>query len=154
MGRLNLTVNEEKTSVRRAPAEEFDFLGYTFGRRYAVRSHRPYIGAWPSKRSVQNLVADIHEQTSRKRGLLAADEVVARLNRRLRGWANYFKAGPVSRCYRYLDRYTASRLRWWLCRKHKMETGMYTRFPDEFLHRELGLFSLRVFQRSLPWANA
>jgi hypothetical protein len=68
MGRLKLMVNEEKTSVRRAPAEEFDFLGYTFGRRYAVRSHRPYIGAWPSKRSVQNLVADIHEQTLERGG--------------------------------------------------------------------------------------
>jgi hypothetical protein len=107
----------------------------------------------PSKRSVQSLIADIHEQTSSKRGLLAAEYVVARLNRQLRGWANYFKAGPVSRCYRYLDRYTADRLRRWLYRKHKMDTGMYTQFPDEFLHKDLGLFSLSVFQKSLPWAG-
>jgi RNA-directed DNA polymerase len=32
MGKLKLTVNEEKTRVCRVPESEFDFLGYTFGR--------------------------------------------------------------------------------------------------------------------------
>jgi hypothetical protein len=37
MGRLKLTVNEEKTGRCRIPQERFDFLGYTFGRCYAVQ---------------------------------------------------------------------------------------------------------------------
>lgn len=32
MGRLKLTVNEDKTHLCRIPQERFDFLGYTFGR--------------------------------------------------------------------------------------------------------------------------
>jgi len=32
MGKLKLTVNEEKTRICRVPDGEFDFLGYTFGR--------------------------------------------------------------------------------------------------------------------------
>src|SRR6516165_2805079 len=32
MGKLRLTVNEEKTRICRVPDGEFDFLGYTFGR--------------------------------------------------------------------------------------------------------------------------
>jgi group II intron reverse transcriptase/maturase len=32
MSRLKLTVNEEKTRICKAPEEEFDFLGWTFGR--------------------------------------------------------------------------------------------------------------------------
>jgi RNA-directed DNA polymerase len=36
MGKLKLTVNEEKTRVCRVPEGEFDFLGYTFGRRYSA----------------------------------------------------------------------------------------------------------------------
>ena len=36
MGKLKLTVNEEKTRICKVPEGEFDFLGYTFGRRYSA----------------------------------------------------------------------------------------------------------------------
>src|SRR5262249_38944488 len=36
MGKLKLTVNEEKTRICRVPGGEFDFLGYTFGRMYSA----------------------------------------------------------------------------------------------------------------------
>ena len=35
MGKLKLTVNEEKTRICRIPEDRFDFLGYTFGRLYS-----------------------------------------------------------------------------------------------------------------------
>ena len=35
MGKLRLTVNEEKTRICKVPEGEFDFLGYTFGRMYS-----------------------------------------------------------------------------------------------------------------------
>ena len=34
MGKLKLTVNEEKTRICKVPEGEFDFLGYTFGRMF------------------------------------------------------------------------------------------------------------------------
>ena len=61
MGKLKLTVNEEKTRICRVPEGEFDFLGYTFGRLYRGRPARPIwacgrrrraSGAW-SKRSMR-----------------------------------------------------------------------------------------------------
>ena len=36
MERLELTLNESKTSVRNARRERFDFLGYTFGPHYSI----------------------------------------------------------------------------------------------------------------------
>ena len=35
MGKLKLTVNEEKTRICKVPEGEFDFLGFTFGRMYS-----------------------------------------------------------------------------------------------------------------------
>src|SRR4030088_3032830 len=38
MGKLKLTVNEDKTRICRVPEGEFDFLGYSFGRMYSART--------------------------------------------------------------------------------------------------------------------
>ena len=123
MTQIKLTVNEEKTRVCRVPNETFDFLGYTFGRCYSEATGKAYLGTRPSKKSVKRLIAAIHEQTTGKSCQLEADEVVQTLNRKLRGWANYFKLGPVSKAYRAVDLYTTMRLRWWLRKKHQIRSG-------------------------------
>ena len=38
MGKLKLTVNEDKTRICKVPEGKFDFLGYTFGRMYSPRT--------------------------------------------------------------------------------------------------------------------
>ena len=59
MTKLGLTLNEAKTSVRNARSESFDFLGYTFGpQRYRKDGHW-YLGASPSKKSVQRVKTKI-----------------------------------------------------------------------------------------------
>lgn len=56
MGRLDLTANEEKTRICSIPDEEFDFLGYTFGRMYSPRTGHPRLGMRPSKKSIKRMV--------------------------------------------------------------------------------------------------
>ena len=41
MGKLKLTVNEEKTRICKVPEGEFNFLGYSFGRMYSARTQKP-----------------------------------------------------------------------------------------------------------------
>jgi RNA-directed DNA polymerase len=53
MTKLGLTLNEAKTSVKDARRESFDFLGYTLGPRHFPEGGRWYLGANPSKKSVQ-----------------------------------------------------------------------------------------------------
>jgi len=65
MGKLKLTVNEEKTRICMVPEGEFDFLGYTFGRMYSARTGQARLGYRPSKKSIKRVVENIHALTAR-----------------------------------------------------------------------------------------
>lgn len=153
MSRIKLTINERKTKTCRVPQESFDFLGYTFGRCYAAGTGRAFIGTKPSRKKVAKLCQTISELTGRNRTLLDAETIVGNLNSRLRGWANYFRLGPVSKAYRAVDQHVTKRLRQWLCAKHKEPSQGTSRFPDEHMYKTLGLVRLSVRTRNLPWAK-
>ena len=110
-----------------------EFLGYRVGRNYNPRTGGAYIGTRPSQGSVRSVCRKISALTEARNGLLPAPEVVERLNRVMLGWANYFHPGQASLAYRAIDAHATKRLRQWLCRKHKAESGKYVRFPDEGL---------------------
>jgi len=142
MGKLKLTVNEEKTRVCKVPEGEFDFLGYTFGRMYSARTGQARIGYRPSKKSIQRMVNNIHELTEQATTWQEATELVRQINRKLNGWANYFQVGTVSTAYRAVDSYTAVRLRRWLCIKHKVRRSRYGAYPSPYLYEKLNLVRL------------
>jgi RNA-directed DNA polymerase len=154
MTRLKLTVNEDKTHLCSLPEETFDFLGYTIGRCYSPVTGRAYWGMRPSKKKVQGLFARISEMTSRRTLLQDVQGMTEGLNRLLRGWANYFCLGPVSKAYRAVDAHVTSRLRRWLCEKHKVSSGGYSRYSDRYLTERLGLVRLPLLPRRYPRANA
>ena len=154
MTRLKLTVNETKTRVCKLPEEKFDFLGYTFGRCYSLKTGRAYLGTVPSRKRVKRVCETISELTGRDQTLLDQEIVVARLNRVITGWANYFCLGPVSKAYRAVDRHACQRLRQWLCAKHKVLGSGLRKFPENALHNALGLVCLTVRTRSFPWATS
>jgi RNA-directed DNA polymerase len=64
MSRLKLRVNDSKPRVCRLPEEQFDFLGYTFGRCYSPKTGRAYWGTTPSKKRVQRICKVISEMTT------------------------------------------------------------------------------------------
>jgi RNA-directed DNA polymerase len=154
MAELKLTVNEAKTRLCRLPEETFDFLGYTIGRCYSKQTGKAYLGTRPSAKKVRRVCDAISASTGRRTTLLSAEEQVARLNRLLVGWANYFCLGPVSQAYRAIDQHVCRRLRQWLCVKHKVRDHGTARFPDARLYQELGLVRLSVRTRTFSWANA
>ena len=154
MQKLKLTVNEAKTRLCRVPEESVDFLGYTIGRCYSTKTGRAYIGTRPSRKSIQRLCREVSELTRRRWLLLDVEDRVARLNRVLRGWSNYFCLGPVSKAYRSVDAHARRRLRQWLRAKHKVRGEGTARFPNEYLHQELGLIQLQLRTRDFPWAKA
>jgi group II intron reverse transcriptase/maturase len=100
MGKLKLTVNEEKTRICTVPEGEFDFLGYTFGRMYSARTGQARLGYRPSKKSIKRAVEKVRALTDRSGTWQETTKLVAKVNRTLRGWANYFQVGAVSKAYR------------------------------------------------------
>lgn len=152
--RLKLTVNESKTTLRTVPEESFDFLGYTIGRCYSPKTGRAYLGTKPSKSKVKRLCREISEMTSRRWVLLPVEDRIKRLNRLLVGWSNYFCLGPVSQAYASVDHHVCHRLRQWLCAKHKVPGQGTSRFPDDYLHQDLGLVKLPERTRNFSWATS
>ncbi len=154
MEKLRLTVNETKTRQCRVPDVSFDFLGYTIGRLWSPRTGRAYIGTRPSKKSVSAICQTISEKTHRRWSCQDVEDLVAGLNRRLVGWANYFSLGTVNKAYDAVDNHASRRLRQWLCQKHKVPGRGTSRYPDAYLYQKLGLVRLSRRRRNPTCANA
>ena len=152
MAKLGLTLNEAKTSLKDARRESFDFLGYTLGPRHFPNGGRWYLGASPSKKSVQRVKAKISELlVPGNKG--AWDEVRARLNRILRGWSAYFAYGALASAYEAVDRHVYDRARNFLRQRHKAHGRGVDRFSREHIYGERAVRCLRRERgRSSPWA--
>jgi RNA-directed DNA polymerase len=149
MTRLGLTVNEAKTTVRDARQEHFDFLGYSFGPHYYRKDGHWYLGASPSKKSVQRLKGKVGEILVPS-NTAPWEDVRDRLNHLLRGWAAYFGYGTRLMAYRAADRNVYETVRGFLTRRHKVPTRGTRRFSNNVVFEKLGVLRLRRMHIGAP----
>jgi len=142
MSKLGLSLNAEKTRVRNARRETFDFLGYSFG-RHCYRKHGTwYQGASPSRRSIQRLKLKVREMLKpQEKG--AWPEVRDRLNRVLRGWANYYSYGSRRAAYNAVNWYVSARVRQFLGHRHKEPSRGTVRFSATAIFGQYRVVSLK-----------
>jgi len=142
MTKLGLTLNETKTSVKSARTERFDFLGYTFGPHHYRKDGHWYLGASPSKKSVQRFKTKVTELlVPGNKG--SWREVRDQLNSLLRGWSTYFCYGTRLPAYRAVDQHVYDRARHFLVRRHKVQGRGTRRFSSQTIFGELGVLHLR-----------
>jgi RNA-directed DNA polymerase len=147
--RLGLSLNEAKTSLKDAWQERFDFLGYSFGPHCYKANGRWYLGASPSKKSVQRLKTKIGN-------LLVPGnnapwpEVRDTLNKALLGWSNYFSYGTRRSVFRGVDRYVYERVRDFLVRRHKVAGRGTRRFSCDVVYGDRGLLRLERLSLTAP----
>ena len=154
MDKLRLTVNEAKTRLCRGPDEPFNFLGYTVGRCYSPQTGEPYLGVRPSAKKLQELTRKLSEQTAGRWLGLEPGDMVARLNRLLQGWGNYFRPGTIAAAYSKVNAHACYRLRQWLVRKYPGRGSSGSRYLNHYLYGTLGLLRLRRPPPAPSCANA
>ncbi|HEX2697486.1 MAG TPA: group II intron reverse transcriptase/maturase [Anaerolineales bacterium] len=134
MEAAGLTLHPTKTRIVDATQSGgFDFLGYHFERGYR----------WPRQKSLDKLKDALREKTPKLRSGLMSD-IVAEVNKTLRGWFAYFKHSHWT-SFEPLDRMIRRRLRTILRKRNKGKgRGRGTdhqRWPNAYFAK-LGLFSL------------
>jgi len=112
-GRMGLEINREKTRIvdMKVPGESLDFLGYTFryDRDLKGRGFR-YLNVGPSKMAIMHEKAFLRQKTSTHFAFVPVPDMIAHLNRHLRGWANYFSFGYPRAAMRHINHYVRQRL--------------------------------------------
>ena len=131
--RRKLKLNEEKTRVVNFEEDELEFLGFQLSWRKG-RSGRKSPHCEPSAKSAHKLREAVREDTARDTLWKQPEEVIQRINQRMRGWAGYFHYGNSTRVLAKLQWYVEARVGRWLWKKHAKIRG---RFAPEHTREQL-----------------
>ena len=135
---LGLTLNREKTRLVHI-AEGFEFLGFRYMEAYSPRCKRLVRIKIPRPKAMKKIRASIKERLKKQTLGLPLREVIADVNRALRGWAQYFRIGNSYAAALSLSRYACDQLRLYWRRSRPRRRGSCTRvWPNSFFY-DLGL---------------
>jgi len=124
LDRMELTVNSEKTRIVNAAEESFDFLGFTFHKRWS-RTKRgvKYYHVQASMKAMKSIRASI--KTYLKSNLHQGKYVVIKnLNWKVRGWLAYFTMPGTTQSWKAADMLKGY-LRGSLYRYHRRKSQRY-----------------------------
>ena len=146
LSRLGLSLNESKTRIVDARNESFDFLGFNIRYQQSRVSGNWYAHVEPSKRSFQRVKAKCRLLVHRRLTAMPLPELVARLNRVLRGWCNYFHFRNSSEVLSRLRNFVEDRVRAHLRRRYRLysRAHAFKRFPSNCIYEFSGVYEVPI----------
>ena len=140
LAKLDLRLNEEKSRiVDLSRGESFGFLGFDFRRLRSLRGRwRPQYTPKQKKRTA--LLRELKEVFRRFRSQ-PVEALIAEINPKLRGWANYFRIGHASRCFAFVRQWVEKKVRRQLMRARNRRGFGWKRWSTAWLYDTLGLFA-------------
>jgi RNA-directed DNA polymerase len=111
---LGLELNRDKTKIvnLRQPGTSLDFLGFTFRYERDLKGRGfQYLNVTPSAKALQAQREALRKMISTRQSHVPVPHLIVRVNRQLRGWANYFTYGYPRKAKRTMNWYVRSRLK-------------------------------------------
>lgn len=105
-----LELSEEKTHITHIDGG-FDFLGYN------VRKYAGKLLIKPAKAAVKRLLDRIRELI-KTNATATTEQLIRQLNRKLRGWASYYRHVVAKKTFAYVDTQVFRALQTWIRRRH------------------------------------
>lgn len=110
-GKLKLTINRDKTKIvkLKEKGERLNFLGYSFRFDRDLKGRKlKYLNIFPAEKSVEGIKEKIKKKTGRPTRISLMD-VIAEMNRMMKGWSNYFELGYPRKTFRDVNYYMLTR---------------------------------------------
>lgn len=123
-----LDLSEEKTRITHID-DGFDFLGFN------VRKYNGKLLIKPAKSAVKRMLSHIRELI-KTNATAKMENLIRQLNRKLRGWANYYRHVVSKKAFAYVDHQVFQALRTWINRRHPNKSA---RWKQKRYFRRLGL---------------
>jgi len=118
---MGLALNPNKTKVVRLD-EGFDFLGFHIQQFNRPDGTRKLLYFGPERKRVDRFLTQTRE-ILRHKLMEPAQEIVQWLNRRMIGWANYYKWSMASKMFAYADHQLFWMLWAWAKQKHYRQSA-------------------------------
>jgi RNA-directed DNA polymerase len=109
---MQLELNRVKTKVvnLRFAGSSVDFLGYTFRYDRSFKGRGRYLNVTPSRKALKAHREAIRQMVNRQHSFVPVTELIERVNRQQRGWANYFSFGYPRMAMRHINWFVIGRL--------------------------------------------
>jgi len=143
---LGLTLNHEKTKVRHVKFG-FDFLGFTYKEALSKRKNQKVRVKFPKNKSMQSIRDRIKTALKEIELGTSLKDTIDVINRKLRGWAQYYRIGNSYKAAEKLSNFACKQLRtYWRRCKHRKDIQGTRKWKNSFFY-EKGLLYVPTLLR-------
>jgi len=110
---MGLVINKEKTKVvdMKKRGSSLDFLGFNMRYVKSKYNNEQYLKIEPKKKAFAKAKDTIRGMLVQRNNFIPIDRTVTRINKFLRGWAEYFSLGHPFDTFAKMDQFVAEQLR-------------------------------------------